>query len=301
MKPVVTILFVSLLFNSLIVLGQSGNNMGHIENRVDIQSVSTATKAIIDNNNRYLSLFLDSHAEADKSNVTASIDGFDAFIKKLDVKKNRVKSDQRFFNYLFYHTHRKYLKHYQAHTSVQDILHSGKYDCVSGTAFYTLILDRLGIDYEIKEFDFHVLVIAYADNKRFLIESTDPTGGLVHDERSIDDRIKQYITTEKESQDFSRIGAKKNLYQHSFSINNSITLPELAGLQHFNNAIYYYNQRKPFATVLSLKKSLALYDSERIRKFQRLAAISFLGDANLTHLQKERLINEMGFEFTARQ
>ncbi|MDN5215724.1 hypothetical protein QQ020_26840 [Fulvivirgaceae bacterium BMA12] len=301
MKPVVTILFISLLFNSLIVVGQFSSKMDYLENRVDIQPASTVSKAITDHGNSHLNLFLDGKGETDQSNVIASIDGFNAFIKKLDAKRNRIKSDHRFFNYLFYRTHRKYLKHYEAHTSVEDILHSGKYDCVSGTAFFTLILDRLGIDYEIKEFDFHVLVIAYTNNERFLIESTDPTGGLVYDERSINDRIKQYITSEEETRNILRIGAKENLYQHSFSINNSITLTELAGLQHFNNAIYYYNQRKPFETVLSLKKSLALYDSKRIRKFQRLAATSFLGDANLTHIQKEQLINEMGFEFTARQ
>lgn len=283
MKKIITILSIVLLLASINVRAQLNTNTGDVDAGHHIE---------------FLSLFLDTLHETTRDKGL-SISDFEAFVEKLKNKRTRIKNDQRFFNYLFYKTHRKYLKQYQMHSSVEDILRSGAYDCVSGTAFYALIMHHLGIDYEIKEFDFHVLVIARSNNQEFLIESTDPAGGLTRDPEEIADRIKQYLNAENKTDNILSVSSGNKTYQYSSTTNNSINLIKLAGLLHFNNAVYYYNQKKPFKAVSSLQKSLALYDSKRIRAFQRLAARSFLGDPNLTQIQKEELIDKLGLELVA--
>ena len=285
MKTVVAILSLFLLLADIEAKGQASANASDREGNID-------------RINMHLPLFLGSVDETNSSELTPMRD-FQAFVEKLETKRDQIKSDQRFFNYLFYKIHRKYLKLYQIHTSVEDILERGIYDCVSGTAFYALILDYLGIDYEIKEFDFHVLMVARSNNQQFLIESTDPVGGLTSNPKEIAFRIKQYITVEDTTTNIHRVGSNDRLRQYSLATNKNISLIELAGLLQFNNAVYYYNQKKPFETVASLQKALALYDSKRIRAFRQLVARSFLGDPDLTQIQKEKLLDRLGLEFVA--
>ena len=205
---------------------------------IDLRAqVNTKTSDDAGRHIKFLSLFLDTLYETNRDKGL-SISDFEAFVKKLQNKRNQIKNDQRFFNYLFYKTHRKYLKQYQMHSSVEDILRRGTYDCVSGTAFYALIMHHLGIDYEIKEFDFHVLVIARSNNQQFLIESTDPAGGLTRDPQEIKDRIKQYLNTENKTENILSVSSGNRTYQYSLTTNNSINLIKLAGLLHFNNAVY---------------------------------------------------------------
>ena len=255
-------------------------------------------EAVVDLATGPIALFLDSVNQTNKSR-TNSLRDFQAFLQKLQLKRDKIKNDKRFFNYLFYKTHRKYLKSYQMHSSVEDILAQGDYDCVSGTAFYALIMKHLGIDYEIKEFDFHVLVIAKSNGQKFLIESTDPAGGLTSDTKEIAERVRQYSDVDDKTENVLSVGAGSKSRQYSTATNKVINLTQLAGLLHFNNAVYYYNQKKPFKTAASLQKSLILYDSKRIRAFRQLAARSFLGDPSLTQIQKEALLDQLGLELVA--
>ena len=258
-----------------------------------VNTVKVTDKADMEVVNEHLPLFLGTVAET-KKRKEMSLPGFRDFIEKLRLKRSKTKGDKTFFNYVFYRTHRKYLKNYQIHSSVEDILRYGAYDCLSGTAFYAMILDQLGVDYEIKEFDFHVLVIAKHGGRQFLIESTDPGGGLTSNPKEIADRIRRYLAVSDSASGRMSVGSNDKQYQYAGAINKSINLTELAGLLHFNNAVYYYNLKKPFETVTEIQKSLKLYDSERIRAFVKLAARSFLGDPSLTWLQKQKLMEQLG-------
>ena len=262
------------------------------ESSGQVKTAEAAGEANMEIVNEHLSLFLGTVTET-KKRKEMSLPDFQAYIEKLRLKRSRTKGDKTFFNYLFYRTHRKYLKNYQIHSSVEDILRHGAYDCLSGTAFYAMILDKLGIAYEIKEFDFHVLVIAKHGGRQFLIESTDPGGGLTSNPKEIADRIGRYVALSDSASGRMSVGSNDRQSQYSRAINKSINLTELAGLLHFNNAVYYYNQKKPFKTVAEIRKSLELYDSERIRAFGELAARSFLGDPGLSLLQKQRLMEQL--------
>lgn len=180
----------------------------------------------------------------------------------LQRKENKYKDEVQFIQYMFYRIHRKYLKNYSLYSPVPQLLEKGKYDCISGTALYALCFELLDIAYEIRETPYHVYLLAYTQaGQKILIESTDPMSGCITDPVVIN----KYIETinaeaEKDGQHY--------LYQHV--IDNTITLQQLAGLQYFNVAVYYFNQKDVARAKVYLDKASAYYNSLRMREFRNL-------------------------------
>ncbi len=207
------------------------------------------------------------------------------FIENITLKKRRFKNESQFLSHVFYKTHEKFLKTYTAHATVTDIFSKGEYDCVSGTALYAILLDQLNIDYTIKEFDYHVLLLINAD-KTYMIESTDPLHGFVEHKKEIHSRISDYANEAEKSVKLAKIGSEKSEKQHPESINNDINLKQLLGLQYFNNAVYFYNKEMPVETITSLKHSLRYYNSKRIRAFKVHTFKVFANNSAVAYLQR---------------
>ena len=197
------------------------------------------------------------------------------FVEKLKKRKNNYKSPQLFLNYLFYKTHRKFIHNYRQHATVADLLTNGDYDCVSGTAFYAFLLNQLKIEYIVKEFDYHVLLIIPIENETFLFEVTDPLGGFVHQTQEIEERMEFYTKEELPSSINQPVGNEGAVMSTKRVINNNIIFRQLIGLQHFNNAVYFYNLQKPRQTLAEVEKALTFYDSSRINAFKQLTIETF--------------------------
>ncbi len=198
---------------------------------------------------------------------TKKLTKFQKFIENVTLKKQQFKNESQFLNYLFFKTHQKFLKTYAAHATVTDIFTKGAYDCVSGTALYAIILDQLHINYTIKEFDYHVLLLINQGNKTYLMESTDPLHGFVDHSELITARINAYVHESDTNAKLEKLGSDNSKFQSPNAINNNINLQQLLGLQYYNNAIYFYNKEMPKETINALKKSLHYYNSKRIREF----------------------------------
>jgi hypothetical protein len=185
------------------------------------------------------------------------------FLAHLRKKQQRYRSEKRFLSYFFYKVHRKFLKQYRPHTTFHELLEEGSYDCVTGTALYALLLDALGISYQVSEFPFHVylrVVTTRADT--FLIESTDPLEGWVTNSAEQKRRFVLYSqVTEQESEEY---------FQYDFTIVETIDLSQLVGLSYFNEAVAKYNQRNIRQAVRLLSQAERWYASPRMSSFKSL-------------------------------
>ncbi len=200
----------------------------------------------------------------DKYNSFAS--EYAQLVADIDHLKTKVKDDSRFLQKAFYKIHRKQLGWYENHVTLSETLDSKKYDCLTGTALFALILDDLGYAYQILEFDFHVFVIVQSDNGQVLLEATDPMDGFVTDAIEIQNRIDSNI----QSVDLLNAEVQKTY------IRNEISLTALAGLQYFNIAVNFYNNREYKKASDFIKKADLLYPSERIRSTMLLFASASL-------------------------
>lgn len=174
-------------------------------------------------------------------------------------KKSRL-SNEQLLKELFYDVHRQYLKQYTPYAGLQALLKTGEYNCLSATALYALLLNRLGFDYSILESINHVVLIVHISGEKFMLESTDPASGFIADADAIAARLAQ-MQEQEQSQGYYKFGL------HVFS---SISLRELAGLQYFNYAAWLFNQQQLAGAALQLDKGELLYKSERFSKVAQL-------------------------------
>ena len=208
---------------------------------------------------------------------------FEDLVVRLEEKREKTKSDEAFLRYVFYSVHRKYLGEYKQYVALGEIFDKRRqYDCVTGTALYALVLDYFGFRYEIRETDYHVYLMAYADGQKFLIESTDALYGITKDPKEIEARHRVILD------DAGRVNAQIAMQglgsKHSKSvaptavIDKAVTLEQLAGLHYYNLALDQLNAQNYSESFKLVSKAYQIYPSERIKQTASLVFALAFGD-----------------------
>lgn len=185
----------------------------------------------------------------------------DVYSQKWAAKKNHL-TDAQLLRQLFQEVHHHYLKHYTPYTGVEALLENGEYNCVSATAFYALLLDRLGYNYRIVESNNHVVLVAAVGDSKFLFETTDPFNGFI----DTTTEVNAYLNKMKAEAPGTRY------YNFNLRIFRTISLRELAGLQFYNSAAWYYNHKQPQQAAEALRNGEILYQTKRFSLFKQLLA-----------------------------
>ena len=175
-------------------------------------------------------------------------------------KKEKAGSDRVFLRQLFYTVHRKLLKNYEEHSLVTETLSNGKYDCVSGTAVYGLLLEEMGYQFKIRELNYHIFLEIETAEGPLVIESTDPLNGFDKPARDVEEIL--------------RLNQQDNeAFRFASHVDNYIGLKELAGLQYYNLAVKHYNTQNFSDAWSAVSKALMLYNSPRVWEIHKLITL----------------------------
>ena len=228
----------------------------------------------------YLEAFLATDASS------SSTESFYEHIQKLESKRNSFRTEESFLRYVFNKTHSHFLKDFQAYTSFGQLLDKGKYNCLTATALYALILEQLGVQYEIIETNYHIFILAHATDSgsAILLETTDPIEGFVSEDKEIENRITKY-----KQNTISETKAKKDYYKLSCNLYARVELDEVVGLLHYNLAIASFNNQRIDDAIKHLDKATLAYSSPRMEELTRILLLSVV-ESNLDAESKERSI-----------
>lgn len=197
--------------------------------------------------------------------------GIETFVRKMQKRKEKTTTEKAFLEYLFYSVHRKYLKEYKPYYSFYSLLERGTYNCLSATALYAVLMDKLGISYQIYETDYHIfLLVKTAEGEQVLFESTDPLYGFISDREEIDQRI-QEIRDDAQPQAEMQL-PDRPYFNFDLQLFRPVSLKQLAGLQYYNQAAYLYNTQRVGQAAKMLSKGRLLYQAERFDEFASLLA-----------------------------
>ncbi|MDL5047682.1 hypothetical protein QQ054_16830 [Oscillatoria amoena NRMC-F 0135] len=114
-------------------------------------SVDGWSQVINPSTERYLSAFL---ATTGSNEGKAS---FFHYLGQLESRKARMASERDFVEYSFNATHKRYLKHFAKEASFATIFDDGRYNCLTGTILYSLILSHFNISHQVIETNYHIL------------------------------------------------------------------------------------------------------------------------------------------------
>lgn len=214
-----------------------------------------------------------------------SVKSFESFLNKLDKKYSVVKRERVFIRHIFEKTHQRFLKNYTAYASLDETFDNGSYNCLTGTILFSLLLHHYHIEHQVIETNYHIFILAETAEGQVLLETTDPMNGFVTDGNDIESRISSYRQNLIQNQE-----STKSYYKFRFEIYNEVSLDELRGLAHYNNAVSAFNQRQLSEAVQNLVKANELYSSYRIEEFSQILLLS-LQQSDLDRKTKENCMN----------
>lgn len=202
---------------------------------------------------------------------------------KLKERQLTVKSHSKFLSQVFYVVHKKMLGQYEQYVSFGELFSKDKkYDCVTGTALYALVLDELGYAYDIHETDYHVYLIVKSEDKQYLFEATDPINGFAWNPVEIEER-QAFVNKESRriNLEMALNGvASSNVTEQEKTdyINNVVSLKQLAGLHYYNQALKKFNEEEYHEAYQLIMKAHAIYPSDRIKNMGILTFSIAFGD-----------------------
>lgn len=193
-------------------------------------------------------------------------------LNELDIKAAQKKNDYKFLRKVFEKTHQNLFKKYEQHSTFNSMLKEGRFDCVSGSAALSLLLDRYDYSFDIVETDYHVFIVVHLDGQKIILESTLPIGGLI----TTPSEVEKYLDSYKPSKHAQLKALNQSLggpdidYSDN-SLFRKVNLKQLAGLQYYNDAIVHFNSQAFDLAVDQLSKAYTLYPSERILGLRELS------------------------------
>ena len=212
------------------------------------------------------SLFLD------ESEALTPAANWHALQQELDEKAAKKMDSLALLRVIFQKTHQRLLKNYRQHSTFSNLLDKGSYDCVSGSAALGLLLERYGYSFDVVETDYHVFIQVYLAGKTLILESTLPVGGMITSTSGVRNYLAAYLTEGVQvAREISEGLAGTKVDFTDNTIFRKVTLTELAGLQHYNEAIVHFNTQNYKEAIDLLSKAYTRYPSERIEGLKALS------------------------------
>jgi tetratricopeptide (TPR) repeat protein len=203
----------------------------------------------------HFTLLLASDPQMTQEKVSHLLQQFHSFTRHLKQEKTKFPSEKKYLHWVVQQVRNQYLHNYELYPSFHQLFANGTYNCLSGTALYGLILQKLDYQIEIHETAFHAYLIIQTPKRSMLLDATDAENGFAYYAYQMQARVALYRENERAR------------YQPAF--NRIIDFYELAGLHYYNEGIIQFNAQNYTASLSYLEKAAQLYPrSERIQHLQ---------------------------------
>ena len=88
------------------------------------------------------------------------------------MKEKKEKKEKKRIKFIYDAFHDTFLKKYNSSVFFSEIFKNGNYNCVTATALYCYVFEKLDIPYKVKDLPTHVYLIAYPDLYNIKLETT---------------------------------------------------------------------------------------------------------------------------------
>jgi tetratricopeptide (TPR) repeat protein len=197
-----------------------------------------------------------------------------------EFEKERKKGTEKFVKALHKSLHANQLRYYQEVCNLPETMDEGAYNCVSATALFALIFDKVGYAYAIHQTPNHVYLVVEPQGANIVVETTTDSKAQL----AINDEFKktflEYLQKTKQLSPKETAGMdNEEIFTHYYFGDEVITLQQLAGIQYYNDGLLYLGKKEYDKALSQFEKAYFLYPSERFRFLMVYSTASLLDHA----------------------
>lgn len=167
--------------------------------------------------------------------------------------------DNRQLKHLFDLVHSRFLHHYVPLSDFND-LEQKQFDCLTATALFSHLLQRLQVDHQVIETSYHIFIIARTSEGRVLLETTDRWSGFVTDQGLIEEKIAAYRSYRPTSRELSNMID----YRYNTELFQVVPPEKISGLLLYNQAVKAFNNHQWNECRMLLARARQIYPTPRI-------------------------------------
>lgn len=197
------------------------------------------------------------------------LDRFNSYIHQLGLQQKEATSSALLYK-VFKKTQRKYLKTYTTYADFSEVFSQGRYDCLTATALFSVVLRELHFSFDVLETNYHIFILAHTAEGDVLLETTDHIAGFVDRESEIKKRINSYQQTALTPSE------NKVYFEYSFSLFQEVNSQQLPGLLYYNQAVKAFNQHNLLMASSYLDRAIEIYESPRVAELAAVLVQSVL-------------------------
>jgi hypothetical protein len=188
----------------------------------------------------------------------------DQFSRTLSESIASMRKPKKIVEHIRDQIQKRFLKEFVYKSSFYEIDKNGAYNCVTATALFGVLLEKLKVPFVIKELPTHVYIIVYPDEEPVTLEFTGPGMEYTIYTQAFKDKYIQLIQREKLITEIQVKNQNVNdLFEKYFYASGNISLQQLAGMHYFNVAGYYYEKEDFSASFKKMTIANILYPGYR--------------------------------------
>jgi tetratricopeptide (TPR) repeat protein len=205
------------------------------------------------------------------------------------LKKKNDKKVKQIYNMV----HDRFLIKYQLENRFYEIIKTGDYNCVTATALYAIIFEKLSIPYTIKEEPTHVYLVAYPNTENILVETTTPFSGLLAFDASFKANYVNTLRNQKIIGGTESLGSVDELFNKYYFGKENITLSQLVGIHYMNDGLFKRDHDDLAGAYEQLKKAYLYYPNTRSQYLLMVFTAAQLENSDLDPLKRAALIGQI--------
>lgn len=179
-------------------------------------------------------------------------------------KQKKGKKEKKRIKEIYDIIHETFFKKYTLEAYFTDIFELGHYNCVTASALYAYVFEKINIPYTIKEEPGHVYIIAYPNVYDIYLETTVPGeyGFYIPEEDTIREIVDELVAMKLVSIDELSAKGYSQTYQEYYFDENYLSLKNLIGAQYYNRAVFAIAEEDYEEGYFNLEKAKFFYTTE---------------------------------------
>ena len=217
----------------------------------------------------------------------------DNFINSFPDKELKDNREKKRVKKIYSLIHTRFLQKYDNKAIFTDIFKNGYYNCVSASALYAYVFDKIDIPYHVKELPSHVYLIAYPNSLKIHLETTAPGayGFYSPNESELKKIVNELVDHKLVSKSELLQKGYNQIYQDYFYGKEFVSKASLIGMQYFNKSILDFENKNYKSAYSNISKSIKFYKSPLSNKLSKQLTLLNLSEIKITTLEDLDLVN----------